>query len=51
MKQDELWFNKFQEVMTFIETSKRNSSKHNDKERGRCLNWIKHNRNFMLQVR
>ena len=44
MKQDELWFNKFQEVMTFIETNKRNPSKHNDEERGRCLNWIKHNR-------
>lgn len=44
MKQDELWFNKFQEVMTFIETNKRNPSKHNDEERGKYLNWIKHNR-------
>lgn len=43
MKQDELWFNKFQEVMTFIETNKRNPSKHNDEERGKYLNWIKHN--------
>lgn len=44
MKQDELWIAKFQDVVTFIETNKRNPSKHNDEERGRCLNWIKHNK-------
>lgn len=44
MTQDELWLNKYQEVMTFIETNKRNPSKHNGEERGRFLNWIKHNR-------
>ena len=44
MTQEELWLNKYQEVMTFIEINKRNPSKHDDEERGRFLNWIKHNR-------
>lgn len=44
MTQDELWQNKYQEVVTFIETNKRNPSKHSDEERGRYLNWLKHNR-------
>lgn len=44
MTQDELWLQKYQEVVTFIETNKRNPSKHSDEERGRYLNWLKHNR-------
>lgn len=44
MTQDELWMNKYQEVVKFIETNKRNPSKHSDEERGRYLNWMKHNR-------
>lgn len=44
MSQDELWQNKYQEVVAFIENNKRNPSKHDDKERGRYLNWLKHNR-------
>lgn len=44
MTQDELWQNKYQEVVAFIETNKRNPSKHDDEERGRYLNWMKHNR-------
>ena len=44
MTQDELWQSKWQEVMSFIETNKRNPSKHSDEERGRYLNWLKHNR-------
>lgn len=44
MNQKELWLNKYQEVVTFIETNKRNPSKHSDEERGRYLNWMKHNR-------
>lgn len=44
MTQDKLWLQKYQEVVTFIETNKRNPSKHNDEERGRYLNWLKHNR-------
>ena len=44
MTQDELWQMKYQEVVAFIETNKRNPSKHSDEERGRYLNWMKHNR-------
>lgn len=44
MTQDELWLQKYQEVVSFVEKNKRNPSKHNDEERGRYLNWLKHNR-------
>ena len=44
MTQDELWLKKYNEVVAFIETNKRNQSKHSDEERGRYLNWMKHNR-------
>lgn len=44
MTQDELWQNKYEQVVTFIENNKRNPSKHDDEERGRYLNWLKHNR-------
>lgn len=44
MTQDVLWLKKYNEVITFIETNKRNPSRHNLEERGLYLNWIKHNR-------
>ena len=44
MTQDEAWMQKYNEVVAFIEKNKRNPSKHNDEERGRYLNWLKHNR-------
>ena len=44
MTQDELWLQKYSEVRDFIETHKRNPSKHSDEERGKYLNWLKHNR-------
>lgn len=44
MKQDELWLVKYQDVVTFSETNKRNPSKHDDEERGQYLNWLKHNK-------
>lgn len=44
MTQEELWQMKYQEVVAFIETNKRNPSKHNAEERGKYLNWLKHNR-------
>lgn len=47
MTQDEAWIKKYQEVKTFIEINKRNPSKHDDEERGRYLNWMKHNRKLM----
>lgn len=44
MTQDEKWQERYNEVKTFIETNNRNPSKHSDEERGRYLNWMKHNR-------
>lgn len=47
MTQDEAWLFKYNEVVSFIETNKRNPSKNNPEERGAYLNWIKHNRKMM----
>jgi hypothetical protein len=48
MTQDEAWMLKYQEVVAFIEINKRNPSKHSDEERGRYLNWLKHNRKLYM---
>ena len=44
MTQEEKWLTRYNEVMTFIETNKRNPSKHDEEKRGKYLNWIKANR-------
>ena len=44
MSQDEAWEQINNDVVAFIKTNKRNPSKHIDEERGRYLNWLKHNR-------
>lgn len=44
MTQDEKWIMRYNEVKAFIETNHRNPSKHDEEERGKYLNWIKHNR-------
>lgn len=44
MTQDELWLQKYNEVMDFIETNHRNPSKHNPEERYKYCNWLKHNK-------
>ena len=38
MTQDERWIIRYNEMMTFIETNKRNPSKHDEEERGKFLN-------------
>lgn len=43
MTQDERWFARYNEVVTFIETNKRNPSKHRIEEHDH-LNWLKANR-------
>ena len=43
MTQDERWNVRYQEVRTFIETNKRNPSKHRIEEHD-MLNWLKANR-------
>ena len=47
MTQDERWIIRYNEMMTFIETNKRNPSKHDEEERGKFLNWLKANRKVM----
>ena len=48
MSQDEKWVIKYNEVIDFVKTNKRNPSKHVDEERGRYLNWLKHNRKLSV---
>jgi hypothetical protein len=43
MTQDEKWNARYNEAMTFIETNKRNPSKHHVEEHD-SLNWLKANR-------
>lgn len=47
MTQDEKWLEKYNEVIDFIETNHRNPSKHDAEERGRFLNWLKHNKKLL----
>ena len=47
MTQDEQWQKRYDEVFDFIETNKRNPSKHDEEERGKFLNWIKANRKIL----
>jgi len=44
MTQDEKWQERYDEVLHFISTNHRNPSRHDPAERGRYLNWIKHNK-------
>ena len=46
MTQDERWQVRYNEVMTFIETNKRNPSKYRIEEHD-MLNWLKANRKVM----
>lgn len=47
MTQDGLWLTKYHEVVSFIETHHRNPSRYDPEERGRYVNWIKHNKKLM----
>ena len=46
MTQDERWLARYNEMKTFIETNKRNPSKHRMEEHD-MLNWLKANRKLM----
>lgn len=46
MDQDTRWLNKYEEVMTFIETNHRNPSKHRIEEHDH-LNWLRANRKVL----
>ena len=44
MTQDELWMERYEGVKAFILRHGRNPSKYDAEERGKYLNWIKHNK-------
>ena len=44
MTQDEIWQQKYEEIVAFIERERRNPSKYIAEERGRYCNWLKHNK-------
>ena len=46
MRQDERWLARYNEMKTFIETNKRNPSKHRMEEHD-ILNWLKANRKLL----
>ena len=46
MRQDERWLARYNEMKSFIETNKRNPSKHRVEEHN-MLNWLKANRKLM----
>ena len=46
MTQDDRWLTRYNEVKTFIETNKRNPSKHRIEEHD-MMNWLKANRKKM----
>ena len=46
MKQDEKWIIKYNEVMDFIKTNKRNPSRHRIEEHN-MLNWLKASRKLI----
>ena len=47
MTQDEAWLAKYNEVISFIETNKRNPSRYDPAERGLYLTWLKHNKKLL----
>ena len=46
MDQETRWLTKYNEVVEFIQTNHRNSSRHRIEEHD-MLNWLKHNRKLM----
>lgn len=44
MTQEEIWLAHYEAVKTFILRHGRNPSKYDAEERGKYLNWIKHNK-------
>ena len=44
MDQETRWLTRYQEVKSFIEANHRNPSKYDAEERGRYVNWLRHNR-------
>lgn len=47
MTQNEIWIAKYEDVVSFIETNKRNPSRYDAEERGKYGNWLRHNRKLL----
>ena len=50
MTQDEIWLARYNDVVSFIKTNRRNPSKYIPEERGNFLNWLKLNSVMMLMI-
>ena len=44
MDQETRWVAKYNELVAFIQSNKRNPSRYDAEERGRYCNWLKHQR-------
>ena len=47
MTQDEKWLERYTKVKAFIESNRRNPSRHNPEERFKYCNWLKHNKKLL----
>ena len=47
MTQDEAWRTKYKEIVGFIKKNGRNPSRYDTEERGKYVNWLRHNRKLM----
>lgn len=47
MTQDELWLEKYKEVVAFVNTHHRNPSRYDPEERALYVNWLKHNKKLL----
>lgn len=47
MTLDEQWMEKYRAVTEFIQKHHRNPSRYNPEERGKYVNWLRHNRKLL----
>ena len=47
MTQNETWQAKYNEIVGFVKRNGRNPSRYDAEERGKFVNWLRHNRKLM----
>lgn len=47
MTHNEKWMTKYKEVVDFVETNRRNPSRHDPEERYKYINWLKQQRKLL----
>lgn len=47
MTQEEAWRTKYKEIVGFVKKNGRNPSRYDTEERGKYVNWLRHNRKLM----